>query len=180
MLLIGALARPVTNRGRPPTMLAMGPIAARFEAALPAVRELLRSRGAVLGYLFGSVAEGRERLDSDLDVAVLLGPEIPRDGDFDRLLDLNTALVGLTHTNHVDVVMLNTAPPLLAFEIVSKGRLILGDDPERVEFEVAVLKRLYDTAPLRKVQHAAFAARLGVLDAELAKNGELAKSRTPW
>lgn len=159
----GQSARPVTRRAFLPSIRRMGPIGARVEAALPQLRELFRSRGVVLGYLFGSVAGGRERADSDLDMAVLLGPGTSPDRYFDVTVELNTAIIGLTHTDEVDVVILNRAPPALAFEVVSTGRLLHGGHEERVEYEVQAVKRFIDTEPIRRLQRQAFSARIDAL-----------------
>jgi predicted nucleotidyltransferase len=147
----------------------MGPIGARVEAATDALRELLRSRGCVLGYLFGSVAADRERPDSDLDIAVLLGPGVPSDRYFDVAVDLTTEIIGLTHTDDVDVVILNAAPPLLAYEAIATGRLLHGSHEDRVAFEVAVIKRLIDTEPIRAAQQRAFLARIDAMAAQLGE-----------
>lgn len=141
----------------------MGPIGTRTEAVLDDLRALLCSRGVVLGYVFGSVAQGRERPDSDLDIAVLVDRDVPRERYFDLTLDLNTEIIGLTHTDHVDVVVLNNAPPLLVFEVITTGRMFHGRHEDRVEFEVSALKRYYDTEPLRRLQHRAFNTRLDAL-----------------
>lgn len=132
-------------------------VAERFDARLDEIRELLTDSGVVLAYLFGSAARGSEREDSDLDVAVLLSSSVRRARYGEIQLGLTTELVGLTHTNDVDVVLLNDAPPLLAFNIVARGRLFLGEPLERVRFEVRAIQRYIDTRPLR----AKLAERLG-------------------
>lgn len=119
----------------------------RFERALSGLREFFAARDVVLAYVFGSVAQDRERADSDLDIAVLFSPRVPRDRYFDLTIELNTEIAGATHTNVVDVVVLNTATPLLAYEVLTKGRRILGSQEARVEWEVDALKRYFDTEP---------------------------------
>ena len=53
----------------------------------------------------------------------------------------------------VDVIDLDTAPPLLLREVVKEGRLLFAaSDDERVAFETAALARYADTAHLRHVQ----------------------------
>jgi len=48
----------------------------------------------------------------------------------------------------VDLVHLNTAPPSLAYEVISTGILVLDKRPEeRVEYEVKVLKEYLDLKP---------------------------------
>ncbi len=136
-------------------------IAARFDAELTRIRELLRDAGAVLAYLFGSVARGQERADSDLDLAVLLDERIPEKRRGEIRLHLTTELVGLTHTNDVDVVILNEAPPLLADRVVRTGKLILGERPDQFRFEIQALKRFIDTIPLRRYIEKRLLERIG-------------------
>src|SRR5262245_8794448 len=93
-------------------------ISQRFDANAETIRAILEASGARLAYLFGSVANGKERLDSDLDVAVLFSNEIPKERYGEIQVRLLTELVGLTHTNDVDLVILNDAPPLLSFQVV--------------------------------------------------------------
>ena len=117
---------------------------------LEAVREILEHFGEVrLAYVFGSVAAGTARPSSDLDVAVLLTPDAGH-AVVDRLTDALERASGRS----VDLVDLSLAPPLLAHEVVSQGKLILSrDEAERVEFVTRAVARYLDTAHLRKVQH---------------------------
>jgi hypothetical protein len=58
-------------------------------------------------------------------------------------------------SNAVDVVILNDAPPLLAYEgVIRSGRLLFEKDKlARIQFEVRAFQEYLDTAPLRKVQN---------------------------
>lgn len=114
-----------------------------------AIHAFLLARDDVrLAYVFGSGARGELRPGSDLDVAVLFARE-PALEALDRLsFDLSEA-AGRT----VDLVLLGTAPPLLAHEVVSTGRLLVcRDEEERVAFETRTAARYLDTARLRRVQ----------------------------
>jgi predicted nucleotidyltransferase len=135
-------------------------IASRFESNIEAIRSLLKESGACLGYLFGSAAKGIERQDSDLDVAVLMGPEIRASRFGEVQLRLTTALVGLTHTNDVDVVILNSAPPLLAHQVISSGKCFFGNRRDQVRFEIRAIQRYIDTRRLRDHAARAFFARI--------------------
>src|SRR5688572_20303472 len=123
----------MAHRSLPPfgqvrTMPRMVPsIAARFQAEIDRVRELLRGSGVRLAYLFGSVSREQERADSDLDLAVLLDEGLPPERRGEIRLRLTTELIGLIHTDDVDVVILNDAPPLLADRVVRTGRLVFGE-----------------------------------------------------
>lgn len=119
--------------------------------ALESVQRVLGTRDdVVLAYLFGSAARGEERRSSDIDIAVLF-TRVPGARDLDRL---TTELAAGLRRDHVDLVVLNTASPLLAHEVVVTGRLaVCVDDVARVEFEARATARYLDTAHLRRVQH---------------------------
>ena len=63
-------------------------------------------------YVFGSVATGRVRPDSDVDVAVLLGTAIGPDRALNYRLRLMSELGSALGRSDIDVVILNHAPPL--------------------------------------------------------------------
>jgi predicted nucleotidyltransferase len=80
-----------------------------------AVRQLLEERGDVrLAYLFGSAARGEARPSSDIDIAVLFEPR-PDPRELDRL---TTEIERAAH-RRIDLVTLDSAPPLLAHEIIA-------------------------------------------------------------
>jgi len=117
---------------------------------IDSIRRALESRTDVrLAYVFGSTARGEARASSDVDVAVLF-ETLPEAGDLDRLAtDLQTET-----GRRIDLVVLNTAPPRLANEIVKTGRrLTCRSEADRVRFETHATARYLDTAHMRRVQH---------------------------
>lgn len=85
----------------------------RLRARLPVVAAHLRARGATDVFLFGSLAEGRFREDSDVDLAV-------------RGLDWRAALgesvrCGDLLDRHVDLVRLEDAAPSLVERVQECG-----------------------------------------------------------
>ena len=111
--------------------------------------------GADLVYLFGSQASGKRWAESDIDFAVLLGPGVPRERYGKVQLELIGKLMSALGADAVDVVILNTASPVLAYEGVVRGGKVLfaKDSLARIRFEVAVFQRYADTAHLRDVQN---------------------------
>jgi predicted nucleotidyltransferase len=104
----------------------------------------------VAAYVFGSVAQGRARPQSDVDIAVLLAADLDEETRFDRRLRLGWEVERLIG-RPTDLVVLNDAPPLLQHQVLKHGRLIFERDrAARVEFEVragqiyADLKPMYD------------------------------------
>jgi predicted nucleotidyltransferase len=118
--------------------------------------------GVVAAFLFGSHARRAAHRDSDVDVAVLLDrrrfPD--RRARFTARLDLTGWLIGETHCNQVDVVILNDAPPLLSRHITSTGeQLYCIDQAATHSFYRDTLLRAADIAPfLRRMARIKLAA----------------------
>ena len=119
------------------------------EALVEVVRRRVPDIDAI--YLFGSVARGRTRPGSDVDVALLLPPG--RKLSPDELLATMAELEGLTH-RAVDLSVLNTQTQLVhAKEVVTTGVCLFARSQERIRaFEMQVLSQyarfLEDRAPV--------------------------------
>jgi uncharacterized protein len=97
-------------------------------------------------WLFGSVARGAARQDSDVDVAVLLGHPPPK-----TLIERFTpegmleGALGLP----VHFVVLDTAPVDLVHRVLRDGVLLTDrDSAARVRFEVAARNAYFDLLPV--------------------------------
>lgn len=98
-----------------------------FRAVEALVRAPAVMRRTVAGvWLFGSFARGEETPSSDIDLAILCDPAL----GVDRATVMDQ--VGLALGRDVDVIDLRTAPPSLAWEILTRGRVV----DERDELEV--------------------------------------------
>jgi hypothetical protein len=119
-----------------------------------AVARCLRSHRQVLAaYVFGSVATGRARPESDVDIAVLLDPRLTGRRAFSHRLRLITELGAALGRRDVDVVILNDASPLLAHRVLATGRLIFERSASaRVRFQVTTANRYADAVPLYETQ----------------------------
>lgn len=104
-------------------------------------------------YLFGSEAKGRAGPLSDLDVALLLEePKEAHKRDFMPHLLLVSEVTHACRKFDVDVVMLNEATPLLAYEVIHGGQLLYeADHNRRVEFEARAIQHYLDLVPLYRV-----------------------------
>jgi uncharacterized protein len=102
-------------------------------------------------YLFGSLAKGRPREASDVDVAVHLGGGGSPSDRLDRGLELESRLeAALGRT--VQVVVLNDAPLELRFNVLHHGiPLHARDRRARTRFFVDTGRRYYDMAPAREL-----------------------------
>ena len=116
------------------------------------LRDLLAVRaeadGIAAAYLFGSVARGTARPDSDVDVGVLYSKTPPKTLaglgiSLDLESDLESAL-GLP----VQVVALNDAPVDLIIRVLRDGKLLVDRDrSRRIQFEVRSRNEFWDLEP---------------------------------
>jgi predicted nucleotidyltransferase len=105
------------------------------------------TRGASAVYVFGSVARGTSRDDSDVDIGVLfaVAPEPTFDaqpfgleGELERYLG-----------RAVQIVVLNRAPVDLRSRVLRDGRLVLDRDRSaRIAFEVQTRNEAFDLEPM--------------------------------
>lgn len=96
----------------------------------------------LVAYMFGSKSRGLHTPESDTDIAVLLS-ELP-ENLLDYYLDL-TDRVSRVLGDAVDLVVLNTAPPLLRHQVIKYGRVLYNrDERARVEFEARAGKEYLD------------------------------------
>jgi uncharacterized protein len=103
--------------------------------------------GVVAVYIFGSIARGNAKPDSDVDVAVLFTSPPPQRLDGPRLViegELERAL-GRT----VDLVVLNDVPVDLRIRVLRDGRLLIDRDrAARIAFEVQTRNEAFDLEPV--------------------------------
>lgn len=98
----------------------------------------------VLALVFGSVAEGRARPDSDLDIAVAARQTLSAE----QKMALISALA--IHTGRpVDLIDLNTAGQPLLGQIVKHGRRVLGSVTQHGQWISRHLTDQADFMPLR-------------------------------
>lgn len=94
---------------------------------------VLKSRKVVVGaYLFGSIL-GRCRPDSDIDVGLLLAPDVSYSEKEAEIL-LEEILEVLTPLNNhpFDLIILNYSSAIFAYKVITQGRLIYASNLEAV------------------------------------------------
>ena len=104
----------------------------------------------LFAYLFGSQATGKARANSDVDIAVYLSKKIRSKQTLDWRLTLMAELSRVLRTDAVEIIVLNEAPLVLRYEVVSKGKLLVNADPSKeLDFKLRTRDEYFDTAPLR-------------------------------
>jgi predicted nucleotidyltransferase len=100
--------------------------------------------GIILAYLFGSTVRGDTGRLSDIDIGVLLDERLSKKDRFDLELKLISEIATLIKKNKIDLIVLNEAPLLLAYNVI-KDRIILKSiETESVKFETKILSMYMD------------------------------------
>ena len=103
---------------------------------------LLKRHPLTAAYLFGSQANGATGPLSDVDIALLFPRAFKRhdrEAISTRIFNEVTTLLG---TDELDLVVLETSPVLLRYDIVTRGQLLFTKDKEatdRFHFETIQL-----------------------------------------
>ncbi len=96
-------------------------------------------------YLFGSRAQGEGDHLSDVDLAVLLREDLPKETLWRLEERLAVEISERLENRNLDFVVLNLAPLVAQFEVISTGRLLLSNDEvRRTDYEVAVMTEWWD------------------------------------
>lgn len=107
-------------------------------------------------FLFGSQASGRARADSDIDVAILIDRDSAGHDTRGRLRRVIAALAAHVAADRLDVVILNDAPPALAFQVLKGGKLAFERDRTALHrFRVSIYARHSDFEPTERFFRAA-------------------------
>lgn len=123
-------------------------------------RYLSNQPDVIAAYLFGSAAANLDHAQSDVDVALLLPEYLSRSAALELQLKVMADLEDICG-RQVDVVILNTASPLLCFQVFKHGRLLAERDRKgRALFEMRARSLYYDFKPYYDLQVSQFTRRL--------------------
>jgi uncharacterized protein len=140
-------------------------------ATAEAIRRVMEGVPEVAAaWLFGSVARGTARPDSDLDVGVVYRR---RRGDDHRRLAPSIAmeLARATGIERIDVIELEAQGPIFAHRVLCDGqRVYEADRDRRVDFESDTMSRAFDFMPTYRI---ATADKPAVLRRWLEKRNDL-------
>lgn len=125
---------------------------------------LIEYESIVFAYVFGSYVSGKLRNDSDIDIAIYLSDEMPTDEYLDLKMKLTTVF-----KREVDLIILNSATPLLKFEICKKHILLFTrDEIEESNFKV---KTLFEYNDVKRYLELSYRSNIDRLKKEVDANG---------
>ena len=127
------------------------------------ILSMLEPRPEVLeAYLFGSHAQGRAQPHSDIDVAVYIDESIAEEGAFGYRAQLITEIMAGLHSNDIDLLILNQAPPALYYHVLRDGIRVLSRDlAATTTREGRAVSRYCDFVPQLAKMDAAWRLRVG-------------------
>ncbi len=126
------------------------------------IRAALAADDAIAAvYLFGSHARGTATKLSDVDIALLLDAVVDKSSYFPLRLEYTARMVDLLGSERVEVVVLNEVPLHLAYEIISRGTLLVERNRRyRTAFEADRIGRFLDFKPFLAAQFRAVKQQL--------------------
>ncbi|MBI3161273.1 MAG: nucleotidyltransferase domain-containing protein [Chloroflexi bacterium] len=107
-------------------------------------------------YLFGSVADGKENSQSDIDLAIQPRNPSLREKKLDILADLTRH-----GFNNVDVVFLDIRDIVVRFEAIRRNRLVYSTpDFDSGSFFSLTIRQYFDFLPFLQMQREAYKQRI--------------------
>ena len=99
----------------------------------------------LLAFVFGSVAKGRERDESDIDIAILFSKSPSFDASFKVKDEISDIL-----KKEVDLAILNDTSPILGMQVLKYGKLLFERNKgEYSKFFVKTMNFYYDLKTCR-------------------------------
>ena len=113
-------------------------------------------------YVFGSLAEGRLTPLSDLDFGLLLSNRLSKRQRSEKHLELFGTFNRFLHSDEVDLVLMNDAPPRFAHQIIRTGKLLhTGNKDQIIDFFEKTSKYYLDFKHLRDIFDKEFLEGIG-------------------
>lgn len=126
------------------------------------IKEIIKKHGEIVfAYLYGSLAKGKVRRDSDVDIGVFLEKDFKKDAFYEAKLALE--IEKETELRNVEIVVLNEKSLRFLNQVLRYGKLIISkNEKERVKFETTVTKSYIDFKPYYLEYDRLRAKRLGI------------------
>ena len=102
--------------------------------------------------VFGSLAKGKMNALSDIDIAVMIDPNLKDTTPYGYNATLTTDLMQELKRNDVDVVILNKSPIMLKYEILRYGKFIyIRDKQAQIKFQIDTINRYEDFKAIYRI-----------------------------
>jgi predicted nucleotidyltransferase len=120
---------------------------------LTRIKRYFRERAEVSAlYLFGSFSRDKVNAESDIDIAVLIDESKLERKNFETLKNLYYAASPTFSLRTVDIVILNTAPTFLKYQVLKTGKVLFDRKRKlRVHFTERAIIEYLDFKPLQDI-----------------------------
>lgn len=119
-----------------------------MDASEQQLKALLEKHGIRLALLFGSVAKGTAKFESDLDIAVDAGHTL----EVEEKIDLIEELAMLTG-RPIDLIDLTTVGEPLLGQILAGNKRIIGDNTQYANLTLKHIYNMEDFVPYQRRIH---------------------------
>ncbi len=112
-----------------------------------------REKEILFAYIFGSLVKKTANKLSDIDIAIYIDERSADNRNFryGYQAEVLTDLIKILGTKKVDLVILNSAPPLLRHRVIYHGEIIYSaDERERIRFQLDTINKYMDYKMLQK------------------------------
>lgn len=125
----------------------------KFQWVLPIIKMMIDSIFSSfpeleLVYQYGSSLKDKQKA-KDIDFGILLNKGVSAERYLEIYNDLTHKLSKI-FKKEIDIACLNKSSPMLAYQILKKGRLIYGDIRRAKQFIVEAMTRYFDYLPLHQ------------------------------
>lgn len=121
----------------------------------------LKRSPLLFAYLFGSQAKGGTTPRSDVDIAAYFPPSLSKARQSELRLSLTSELMSVLKRDDLDLIVLNEAPPFLAFQAIQPGVVLFSrDELARTRFEARTMSLYFDRIHYFKKSADAMISRL--------------------
>jgi len=111
------------------------------------IKEIAKKYKIDLIVLFGSLAKGNERSESDADIGISRNKSFELEEDLQLRQDLQQIF-----KREIDIVEIKRASPLLLGEIAKNSRLLYGKKDKFTEMKILAMKKYIDFKPYFKLR----------------------------
>jgi len=115
-----------------------------IEKIKEAGREIGERHGLRLVVLYGSVATGAAKEDSDIDIAVC-GKSVL---DLKEIIEIIDEFTAALQKNEIDIKSLHHADPLFRQQVMESGILLYGDELDFVKFKIYAFRDYVESKSL--------------------------------
>ena len=110
---------------------------------------LEKHKEILFGYLYGSIAKGKARKGSDIDIGIFLKKDFKKNTFYE--VDLALEIEKETNLKNVEIVVLNNKSLRFVNQVLRYGKLIFSrNEKERIKFETFITNKYIDFKPYYK------------------------------